>query len=129
MIEFYKITNIKKNMRTIKFRGKQRKSGEWLQGDLVHLKEELVAISVKGNGLLVIPESVGQFTGYLDKDGNEICEGDILEDKDGNHSFYIAEWEDDGFVLRNVESKITVGVSLLHNRCGVIGNIHETENR
>lgn len=129
MIEFYKITNIKKNMRTIKFRGKQRKSGEWLQGDLVHLKEELVAISVKGNGLLVIPESVGQFTGYLDKDGNEIYEGDILEDKDGNHSFYIAEWEDDGFVLRNVESKITVGVSLLHNRCGVIGNIHETENR
>ncbi len=116
-------------MRTIKFRGKQRKSGEWLQGDLLHLKEELVAISYGGNGLLVIPESVGQFTGYLDKDGNEIYEGDILEDKDGNHSFYIAEWEDDGFVLRNVESKITVGVSLLHNRCGVIGNIHETENR
>ena len=84
-------------MRTIKFRGKQRKSGEWLQGDLLHLKEELVAISYGGNGLLVIPGSVGQFTGYLDKDGN--------------HSFYIAEWEDDGFVLRNVESKVAINVS------------------
>ena len=65
----------------------------------------------------------------VDKGTNNYDIYDILEDKDGNHSFYIAEWENDGFVLRDVESKVAINVSLLHDRCVVIENSYETENR
>lgn len=59
--------------REIKFHGKDKKTGEWVYGDLVHGCEPQYAyIAERGNKELcrnyieVIPETVGQFTGLYD---------------------------------------------------------------
>ena len=66
-------------MREIKFRGQRVDNGEWLYGDLMTYDNDYVICDVDDGGYLpIIRETVGQFTGLLDKNGQEIYEGDIV---------------------------------------------------
>lgn len=73
-------------MREILFRGKRKDTGEWVEGDLVRLKDGAKAIPhIYGYGE-VIPDTVGQFTGLTDKNGKRIFDGDILRADNGKQT-------------------------------------------
>lgn len=113
-------------MREIKFRGKRLDNGEWVYGDLFRMNGFPY---IYPGHYEVIPDTVGQFTGLLDKNGKEIYEGDIVANDFGNTNIVnmTVEWCTDGYwALHEIDGDDTMHfVADYLKEIEIIGNIHD----
>ena len=144
-------------MRKIKFKGKSLINGQWVSGDLAHSLDGKLNILgfVEEEGKIgftgahkIDSTTLCQFTGFLDKNGKEIYEGDVLrsdtypfsytEDNVYDNYYGTIGWSKDEasfyiMTVKNPKSSVrgtfdgncdTVTQYMMHD-FEVVGNIHE----
>lgn len=119
-------------MREIIFRGKRIDNGEWVEGYYLYTEENThpVIIDMKCCSHIIIPETVGQFTGLTDKNGNKIFEGDIMSGKFSNYVFWYDE-DEKGFCYGKSYKDIcrhscsSYAMSISESDINIIGNVHD----
>ena len=112
-------------MRIFKFRGQGLEYVQWLYGGIAHDREAII-----NEDYLAIPvdrNTVGQFTGFMDIDGNEIYEDDFIQNTEHPEIIGIVEWSGDGFVVTyvNDETDDSLVWALDNAPFKIIGNIHD----
>lgn len=115
-------------MREILFRGKTLAKGEWIYGDLIRDDDDVCILQ---EGLIwreIIPESVGEYIGLKDKNGNKVFEGDIVRYKDTLHEVIFCKINGCAFFGITMPDRGEIwnfdGITRA-DRMEVIGNVHD----
>ena len=132
-------------MRTIKFRAR-RKNGKWVVGNFINHFSTYFKTEERHSIFLpkpendyggywvedIDPETVGQFTGLVDKNGEWIYEGDIVEWEKDCLMYVVKFWQ--GMFYASVEecNEGILGGFPLHaftkyedRECKIVGNIYD----
>lgn len=127
-------------MREIKFRAKRLDNGEWIYGfyNRTYTYEQGYKDCIFNHytGFIeVMPETVGQFTGLLDGNGQEIFEGDIMRIPETEFNIEIigvVEFDRGSYVVRSFLSGTysSLAWAIRERQSGerrgvVIGNIYD----
>lgn len=115
-------------MREYLFRGKTIANGKWSEGTLLVTKQGCCITPDATVYVAVDSETVGQYTGMVDKHGTKIFEGDILafEDTDGELTNYEILWFKNKWVVRESNYNAVDDLDLFFCECStVIGNIYD----
>ena len=122
-------------MREYLFRGKMIANGKWSEGNLLVTKQGCCITpdaTVLGSYGAVNPETVGQYTGMVDKHGTKIFEGDIIDfsDRSDGDGYGVVKYDaietEFGIEYDNIYESL--GKHYYPEDIEVIGNIYDNPN-
>lgn len=137
-------------MREILFRGKSTETNQWIYGGFHiwekrqvcalgndRLKDDEISCVITVNSFAdwnmprtmqaveVIADTVGQYTGLTDRNGNKIFEGDIVNILTENEEIGVIVYEDGGFIAHADKFSIDIIYKINRTDVEVIGNKYD----